>query len=600
MFAGTSSGIYWNWNVTGPDWMDVADESTDEPTNELNEYRMDNEPSSIITPDDWENQLRDWEQMLIDEEIARLEDEKAERDNNGNMEGDLRNRKHPDGTLPLPSPIPLPIIGNLHQIGFPFHLGFTKLAHQYGSIYEVRVGAERWIVVNDHEIGKELFLNRGVVYASRPDSYLFNRIVMRGSKSVALAPYSDWWKIMRMFEANAFRQSVIDTTYHPIIHKQMKIFLKGIHNFSESPFNPVDQISHCIMSIFMTIIYGPSIVTTPENRPAFLLYEKAIQQVFDFIEAKGHSFEIFPWLRYIPIIGNGLENQAKKTRKDLDESFDMMIAQIEKDLDRDGVESNQSIVGHLLTTVKVDQNLVADPFTHKFIKDKEGSYVFDRFDINTISNDIIIAGTHSTIGSIKWLFALLATYPEVQRKIQTELDHVVGKGNFMKIEQESELHYLKATVKESLRPVTFFSLPHQVMKDDNYCGYLIKAGSIVVLNIHGIHMNPKLHENPDQFNPDRYLDENGKLRNFDYAYDPWNFSRGRRRCPGSEMALRDIQIITAYTLAFFSFEPELDLRTGRPKAIDLTGHGHSLNFLPHDYNLKFLLRDGVNYEKQLF
>ncbi|KAG9303409.1 hypothetical protein G9A89_013735 [Geosiphon pyriformis] len=65
---------------------EVADESTDEPTNELNEYRMDNEqdelqdiePSSIITPDDWENQLRDWEQMLIDEEIARSEDENTQ------------------------------------------------------------------------------------------------------------------------------------------------------------------------------------------------------------------------------------------------------------------------------------------------------------------------------------------------------------------------------------------------------------------------------------------------------------------------------------------------------------------------------------------
>src|SRR5437868_2922794 len=70
---------------------EVADESTDEPTNELelNEYNTDIEqdeiePSSIITPDDWENQLCDWEQMLIDEEIARSEDEEAEHDN-GNM-----------------------------------------------------------------------------------------------------------------------------------------------------------------------------------------------------------------------------------------------------------------------------------------------------------------------------------------------------------------------------------------------------------------------------------------------------------------------------------------------------------------------------------
>ncbi|KAG9297781.1 hypothetical protein G9A89_011296 [Geosiphon pyriformis] len=66
----------------------VADESTNEPTNELNKYRMqDIKPSSLITLDDWKNQLRNWEQILIDEEIARLENEKAERDNNGNMKG---------------------------------------------------------------------------------------------------------------------------------------------------------------------------------------------------------------------------------------------------------------------------------------------------------------------------------------------------------------------------------------------------------------------------------------------------------------------------------------------------------------------------------
>ncbi|CAG8531820.1 4170_t:CDS:2, partial [Ambispora gerdemannii] len=76
----------------------VADEPTDEPTNELelNKYSTDTEqdelqdikPSSIITPDNWKNQLCDWEQMLIDEEITRSEDEEAERDND-NMEGNL-------------------------------------------------------------------------------------------------------------------------------------------------------------------------------------------------------------------------------------------------------------------------------------------------------------------------------------------------------------------------------------------------------------------------------------------------------------------------------------------------------------------------------
>ena len=60
-------------------------------------------------------------------------------------------------------------------------------------------------------------------------------------------------------------------------------------------------------------------------------------------------------------------------------------------------------------------------------------------------------GTYTTFQSQRWIFALLAMHPEVQSRIQDELDRIVGKVRFYDLEDEEKLHYLKATIKECLR-----------------------------------------------------------------------------------------------------------------------------------------------------
>lgn len=75
-------------------------------------------------------------------------------------------------------------------------------------------------------------------------------------------------------------------------------------------------------------------------------------------------------------------------------------------------------------------------------------------------------------------------YPEVQKKAQLELDGVLGAGQLPSFGDEATLPYLSAIVNECLRweIVVPFAIPHRTTKDDEYRGYHIPAGTIVLPN----------------------------------------------------------------------------------------------------------------------
>ena len=79
----------------------------------------------------------------------------------------------------------------------------------------------------------------------------------------------------------------------------------------------------------------------------------------------------------------------------------------------------------------------------------------------------------------------MAAYPEVQRKAQAELDTVVGQGRFPEFEDRDSLPYVCAVIKECLRwqMVTPLNAPHKATEDDEYRGFFIPKGSLVIANL---------------------------------------------------------------------------------------------------------------------
>ena len=81
-------------------------------------------------------------------------------------------------------------------------------------------------------------------------------------------------------------------------------------------------------------------------------------------------------------------------------------------------------------------------------------------------------------------FLAMALFSEVQQKAQAEIDAVVGMERLPEYSDRPSLPYMSALVKELLRwhVATPIGVPHRVVADDEYNGFLIPAGATIFVN----------------------------------------------------------------------------------------------------------------------
>ena len=184
-----------------------------------------------------------------------------------------------------------------------------------------------------------------------------------------------------------------------------------------------------------------------------------------------------------------------------------------------------------------------------------------------VAGTILGAGSDTTANTLYGFAQAMVVFPDVQKKAQLAIDAAVGNRlPTMADESDPNMQYIRGCVKESLRwmPTAFLgAAPHAVIKDDEYMGYRIPAGTGVILNTYTIHMDSSRYPDPRRFDPDRYKDD--KLSSYDSANladvahrDHFAFGAGRRICPGMHIAERSLFLGIARMLWTFNFEPALD------------------------------------------
>lgn len=100
-----------------------------------------------------------------------------------------------------------------------------------------------------------------------------------------------------------------------------------------------------------------------------------------------------------------------------------------------------------------------------------------------------------TVAAISSFFFAMALYPDIQRRGQEEVEKIIGNQRLPKISDRASLPYVEHIMREMLRwrPVAPLGLPHVLTRDDNYDGYYIPSGAIVIPNIwlvHSISLSP--------------------------------------------------------------------------------------------------------------
>ncbi|PIO29784.1 hypothetical protein AB205_0175140, partial [Aquarana catesbeiana] len=128
---------------------------------------------------------------------------------------------------------------------------------------------------------------------------------------------------------------------------------------------------------------------------------------------------------------------------------------------------------------------------------------------------LLAAGSETTASTLKFCLVFLAHYPDVQAKVQQEIDEVTQSLHLPGIENRPQLAYTNAVIHEiqrvlDLAPIALF---HAVTKDIEFRGYTIPKDTIIIPFLTSVLNDPSQWETPERFNPGHFLDEQGQFRN---------------------------------------------------------------------------------------
>ncbi|EHH52027.1 hypothetical protein EGM_12391 [Macaca fascicularis] len=186
-------------------------------------------------------------------------------------------------------------------------------------------------------------------------------------------------------------------------------------------------------------------------------------------------------------------------------------------------------------------------------KDTESHKVLSDLELMAQSIMFIFAGYETTSSVLSFIIYELATHPDVQQKLQKEIDTVLPNKAPPTYDTMLQMEYLDMVVNETLRlfPVAM-RLERVCKKDVEINGISIPKGVVVMIPSYVLHHDPKYWTEPEKFLPERFSKKNKD--NIDpYIYTP--FGNGPRNCIGMRFALMNMKLALIRVLQNFSFKP---------------------------------------------
>ncbi|PWY83874.1 cytochrome P450 [Aspergillus sclerotioniger CBS 115572] len=405
-----------------------------------------------------------------------------------------------------PGPKPLPIIGNVHQMLHQRPIEVMHKWHQeYGTMVTLRYGQQLAISVGSIDIAQDLLAKRGAIYSSRPRFIIASERMTVGLNS-AIIPYGKQWQNQHRIMSSVLDSSAVNR-YRGLEDLESKQAL--VELLSTSDFEAT--IRRYAGSIVMTLGYGIRLESTDNDIPAKLLALNA-----NPFEAIGNSYyrmvELFPILDKLP----GVLAPWKR-----------FCADVERQTTEFHMKHFET--GKSATTWNWVQNALHSNAGSQ-ISSKELAYV-----VGTLQQ----AGFEAILTVLRLIIKAVVLHPHCLEEAQRELEQVVGPDRLPSFDDIPHLPYINAILNEAMRwqPPTPFAIPHAITQDDEYMGYQIPNGTVIIPNIWVMSFNPEVFPEPHEFKPERWID------NPELEHSPFGF--GRRICPGRHLGWNSMFILLA-------------------------------------------------------
>jgi hypothetical protein len=365
----------------------------------------------------------------------------------------------------------------------------------------------------------------------------------------ALLPYDKTWLALHRFETTVLNPRITPATF-PIHSMADKCLLYRMMGDLDGDL--ANHLHTYAGSVFSTLFYGTRMgsETAEDQRVMRTIYVEPSK----CISIEHWLVEMFPALKKVPGVAARCQRQGDALHGLFQRTF-----------------------GSKLKAAKKCQSW--NMFKHLSEQRPEG--LDDRGFLMVITEMELAARTTGPLSLC--LFAVMAAlHPDEMRRVQDEIDRVVGSSRLPTFEDQSSLPYLQAFMTECQRlyPLVPLSFARATSRDDIYMGFRIPADAIIVPNQWAINMDATTYKNPKSFQPQRWLDDPS-------LPVPGMFGYGRRICPGRHLANTGLFIAMASLAWAFEFakKPGLSVETGLVR---------SMLFCPQTDGVRVLLRSDAH------
>ncbi|XP_063916934.1 cytochrome P450 2J3-like [Zophobas morio] len=438
----------------------------------------------------------------------------------------FRGKKH------LPGPWNLPIVGCLHKLDPKApHLTLTQFVKKYGPVYGLKLGLINVVVIADAKILKKVLIKDESV--ARPPLFMTNTAFQnKGILFTSVERWKDQRKFVTNFLKMATRVSPNKKKCEALITQHAENFVQVVKNEADCvALDPSKLVTHFVGGLACVLLLGKpfSLEDTTVTDLA-----RNLDDVVKTI-AFGGPLNFLPFLRFLPQFRRTLATLKDAVHK-VRQVQTKLVNECEKSMHDDNKDSVPSLVEAFLLQMSKDSP-----------KD-----IYNLDQLHYLIFDVFIAFTETTTTSLLWVILYLAQYHEVQNKVRQEIFDVL-RTETVEINDFANLHYTKATIAEIARIRTVVPLGAPHCASDNICieGLTIPKGAMIMPLLWAIHMDPSVYEMPEEFRPERFLDDDGKFFKPE-SFVP--FSCGKRMCVGEGLAQEMTLIFVANVLKNFIIE----------------------------------------------
>uniref|UniRef100_A0A4X1WB90 Cytochrome P450 2J2 n=1 Tax=Sus scrofa TaxID=9823 RepID=A0A4X1WB90_PIG len=429
-----------------------------------------------------------------------------------------------------PGPLSLPFVGNFFHLDFEKgHLSLQRFVKKYGNLFSLDFGDLPSVVVTGLPLIKEVLVHHDQNFMNRPIVPIREHVF---KKNGLIMSSGQVWKQQRRFTLTTLRNFGLGKkSLEERIQEEAQYLIQAVREENGQPFDPHFKINNAVSNIICSITFGERFDYQDDQFQELLrlLDEVTCQEP----STQCQFYNVFPRImKFLPGPHQTLFSNWEKLK--------VFVARM--------------IENHRTDWNPAEARDFIDAYLQEIEKHKgDATSSFHEENLIFTTLDLFFAGTETTSTTLRWGLLFMAMYPEIQEKVQAEIDRVLGQSQQPSIAARECMPYTNAVIHEVQRMgnIIPMNVPREAAEGTTLAGYHLPKGTMVLTNLTALHRDPAEWTTPDRFNPEHFL-ENGQFKKRE-AFLP--FSIGKRACLGEQLARTELFVFFTSLLQKFSFRP---------------------------------------------